>query len=62
MSRPNTDGESNLGTHSQSIEPSRVVKAAEWQSDNSACSAIGVELIGNGKGVGQLVPGAGRAG
>ena len=29
MSRPKTDGESNLGTHSQSIEPSRVVKAAE---------------------------------
>jgi hypothetical protein len=31
--RPNTDGESNRGTHHQSIDPVRSTSAAEEQSD-----------------------------
>ena len=34
--RPNTDGLSKRGKQSQSIEPSRLTSAAEWQSDSTA--------------------------
>jgi hypothetical protein len=34
--RPNTDGESKRGKHSQSIEPLRLTRAAEWQSERRA--------------------------
>lgn len=33
--RPNTDGESNRGTHHQSTEPRRSISAADWQSDTN---------------------------
>ena len=33
---PNTLGESNRGTHSQSIEPSGASSAPVWQSDRNA--------------------------
>src|SRR4051812_8424442 len=43
--RPKTDGPSNRGKHSQSIDPSRVTSAAEWQSESRAWSPIGTELM-----------------
>src|SRR3954452_22527985 len=39
---PNTLGESKLGTHSQSIDPSGATSAPVWQFDRKAYSAIGV--------------------
>ena len=33
---PNTLGESNAGTHSQSTEPSGATRAPVWQSDRNA--------------------------
>ena len=33
---PNTLGESNRGTHSQSTEPSGATSAPVWQSDRNA--------------------------
>ncbi len=44
-SRPRIDGLSNRGNDSQSTEPSAVTRAAEWQSDSSACAAIAVVLM-----------------
>ncbi len=44
-SRPNTEGLSNRGQHSQSTDPSVVTRAAEWQSDTSACAEIGTLLM-----------------
>src|SRR6266496_3854073 len=44
-SRAKQDGLSNRGQVSQSTEPDRVTRAAEWQSDSRACSAIGMLLI-----------------
>ena len=44
-SRPKTDGLSNRGKHSQSTDPSAVTRAAEWQSDSSACAPIGTALM-----------------
>lgn len=38
-------GLSNRGKHSHSTDPARLTRAAEWQSDSSACSAIGRSLI-----------------
>src|SRR4051794_41891431 len=42
-SMPKTLGESNDGTHSQSIAPSGATSAPVWQSDRNAYSAIGGE-------------------
>src|SRR5947208_13748991 len=39
---PNTLGESNRGTQSQSIDPSGATSAPVWQSDRKEYSAIGV--------------------
>src|ERR1700755_1166760 len=39
---PNTLGESNRGTHSQSIVPSGATSPRVWQSDRKPYSAIGV--------------------
>jgi hypothetical protein len=50
---PNTLGESKLGTHCQSTEPSAATSARVWQSDRNAYSAIG----GNG----ETAPAAGGA-
>src|SRR6266508_580895 len=44
-SRPKIDGLSKRGKHSQSTDPSTVVKAAEWQSDRIACAAMGTSLM-----------------
>src|SRR5437588_9787478 len=49
-SDPNTLGESNRGTHNQSIAPSGATRAPVWQSDRNAYSAIGV----NGEGAAAL--------
>jgi hypothetical protein len=47
---PNTLGESNRGTHSQSTEPSGAISAPVWQFERNAYSAIG----GNGDGAAAL--------
>jgi len=39
--RANTDGLSNRGKHSQSMEPVRSTRAAVWQSESIAYSAMG---------------------
>src|SRR5437763_1286673 len=49
-SEPNTAGESNRGTHSQSTEPSGATSAPVWQFDRNPYSAIGV----NGEGAAAL--------
>ena len=49
-SDPNTLGESNRGTHSQSMEPSDATSAPVWQLDRNAYWAIGV----NGEGAAAL--------
>src|SRR5262249_26187244 len=49
-SDPNTLGESNRGTHSQAIVPSRATSAPVGQSDRNAYWAIGV----NGEGAAAL--------
>jgi hypothetical protein len=45
-----TLGESNFGTHNQSIPPSGATRAPVWQSERKAYSAIGV----NGDGIAAL--------
>ena len=47
---PNTLGESNRGTHSQSTPPSGATSAPVWQSERKAYSAMGV----NGDGIAAL--------
>src|SRR5262245_46352495 len=47
---PNTLGESNEGTHSQSTAPSGATRAPVWQFERNAYSAIG----GNGDGAAAL--------
>lgn len=39
------EGLSNLGAQYHSTEPSRLVRAAEWQSESKAWSAMGIRLI-----------------
>src|SRR3954454_10944890 len=40
---PNTLGESKLGTHSQSSDPSGATREPAWQFDREAESAMGVK-------------------
>jgi hypothetical protein len=44
-SRASTGGLSKWGRHNQSTDPVVVTRAADWQSDNRACSFSGVLLI-----------------